>query len=256
MYQGFEYLLGFIGVALLCFCSLFSNNSQTLSKLQIILTNIGKRFNREWIFRGFNYDFSTPKKYAITGANGSGKSTLLQVIAGSLTFNEGTIIINNENHLTGNDERQTSNEKQQTSNKKQVTLNENLFQKISIAAPYLELIEEMTANEFLSFHNSFKPLSISNQQVLAIVQLEKSINKQIRYYSSGMKQRLKLAQAFFCKSPILLLDEPTTNLDEEGIALYHELIKKHTGNKLVIISSNDKEEYAFCDEVIAIGEYK
>ena len=210
--------------------------------MKITLTNTGKRFNREWIFRGFNYDFTSPKKYAITGANGSGKSTLLQVIAGSLTFNEGTINIKE-------DEQETTNEKQETRNK-------NLFQQISIAAPYLELIEEMTANEFLSFHSSFKPLSISEEEALQIVQLEKAANKQIRYYSSGMKQRLKLAQAFFCQSPVLLLDEPTTNLDAEGSALYQQLIKDYTSNKLVIISSNDQQEYAFCDEVIAIGDYK
>ena len=207
--------------------------------MKITLTNTGKRFNREWIFRGFNYDFITPKKYAITGANGSGKSTLLQVIAGSLTFNEGSVILKN-------DKRETNNENQET----------EFYKHISIAAPYLELIEEMTANEFLDFHTAFKPLSISKKEALQIVGLEKAANKQIRYYSSGMKQRLKLAQAFFCQSPVLLLDEPTTNLDAEGTALYQQLIKDYTRNKLVIISSNDQQEYAFCDEVIAIGEYK
>ncbi len=203
--------------------------------MQITLNNTGKRFNRDWIFRGFNYAFTAPKKYAITGSNGSGKSTLLQVIAGSLTFSEGTINV--------------------TSGQQKIK-DENLFQHISIAAPYLELIEEMTALEFLSFHESFKPLSINKTEALLIVQLEKAANKQIRYYSSGMKQRLKLAQAFFCQSPVLLLDEPTTNLDAEGIALYQQLIKNHTSNKLVIISSNDQQEYNFCDEVIAIGDYK
>ncbi len=200
--------------------------------MKITLTNTGKRFNREWIFRGFNYDFIAPKKYAITGANGSGKSTLLQVIAGSLTFNEGTIILKN-------DKRETE-----------------FYKHISIAAPYLELIEEMTANELLDFHTAFKPLSISKKEALQIIGLEKAANKQIRYYSSGMKQRLKLAQVFFCQSPVLLLDEPTTNLDAEGTALYQQLIKDYTSNKLVIISSNDQQEYAFCDEVIAIGDYK
>ena len=203
--------------------------------MQITLSNIGKRFNREWIFRNLNYDFIAPKKYAITGSNGSGKSTLLQVIAGSLTFNEGIIIFNNGQQPTDNDQ---------------------LFQHISIAAPYLELIEEMTANELLDFHSTFKPLTISKQEALQIVNLQKAADKQIRYYSSGMKQRLKLAQAFFSNTSVLLLDEPTTNLDAEGIELYQMLIQNYTKGKLVIISSNDKEEYGFCKEVIAIGEYK
>jgi ABC-type multidrug transport system ATPase subunit len=210
--------------------------------MQITLNNVGKRFNREWIFRHCSYQFQSGKKYAITGSNGSGKSTLLQVIAGSLTHNEGTIEIKNE-QLTTN--------------------NEQLYSHISIAAPYLELIEEMTAKEMLLFHAQFKPLilsgvegSLSIDEILQSAGLQNATNKQIRYYSSGMKQRLKLAQAFFSNTPILLLDEPTTNLDADGVALYHELIKNHTADKLVIVSSNDKQEYEFCEEVIGIGEYK
>ncbi len=201
----------------------------------IKLTNTGKRYNREWIFRHFGYEFSSGKKYAITGSNGSGKSTLLQVIAGALTHNEGSI--------------------QMTLNGK-ILPEENCFQHISLAAPYLELIEEMTANEFLAFHHQFKSLTCSKKEILRTISLEKAANKQIRYYSSGMKQRLKLAQAFFSTTPILLLDEPTTNLDADGIALYQQLIADYTKTKLVIISSNDTQEYNFCEEVIAIGEYK
>lgn len=203
--------------------------------MQITLNNVGKRFNREWIFRHFDYTFSAGKKYAITGSNGSGKSTLLQVIAGSLSHNEGKV------HFTV---------------QQQVIEDEQHFQQISIAAPYLELIEEMTAGEFLSFHKQFKLLTIPDKEILEIAGLQKAVNKQIRYYSSGMKQRLKLAQAFFCNSAVLLLDEPTTNLDPEGILLYQQLIENYTAKKLVIISSNDLQEYEFCDAVIAIGDYK
>ncbi|MCW3089167.1 MAG: transporter ATP-binding protein [Ferruginibacter sp.] len=203
--------------------------------MQITLTNTGKRFNREWIFRHFDHQFLAGKKYAITGSNGSGKSTLLQVIAGAITHNEGTVVM--------------------AFNGKALP-DENCYRYLSVAAPYLELIEEMTANEFLSFHGQFKPLAISKEEILTTISLEKAANKQIRYYSSGMKQRLKLAQAFFCTSPVILLDEPTTNLDGEGIALYRKLIADHCQNKLVIISSNDQQEYDFCEAVIEIGKYK
>ena len=205
--------------------------------MQITLNNVGKRFNREWIFRHCSYQFKPGKRYAITGSNGSGKSTLLQVISGSLTHNEGTIVIQNDQQpITG----------------------EQLYSNISIAAPYLELIEEMTAKEMLDFHAQFKPLinSLSKDDMLETVGLKTAVNKQIRYYSSGMKQRLKLAQAFFSNTPVLLLDEPTTNLDADGTALYHHLIENYTTNKLVIVSSNDKQEYDFCEEVIRIGDYK
>ena len=203
--------------------------------MQITLTNTGKRYNREWIFRHFEYEFLSGKKYAITGSNGSGKSTLLQVIAGALTHNEGNI----EMTLNGS-----------------LLLEENCYQYLSIAAPYLELIEEMTAIEFLSFHAAFKPLTCPIETILSLTNLEKAAHKQIRYYSSGMKQRLKLAQAFFCSAPVLLLDEPTTNLDAEGIGLYQQLVAEHTHQKLVIISSNDPQEYEFCDQVVEIGKYK
>ncbi|MGG9971176.1 ABC transporter ATP-binding protein [Ferruginibacter sp. SUN002] len=203
--------------------------------MQIQLTNTGKRFNREWIFRQINLQFDLGKKYAITGPNGSGKSTLLQVISGAVSYNQGKI--------------------QYSLNGKIIATAEE-YNYVSIAAPYLELIEEMTAVEFLKFHHSFKQLSLNEIAILEIIGLKHAANKQIRYFSSGMKQRLKLAQAFFTKAPILLLDEPTTNLDAEGISLYRSLIDNYTTDKLVIISSNDKHEYDFCDEVINISNYK
>jgi ABC-type multidrug transport system ATPase subunit len=209
--------------------------------LNISLQNTGKRFNREWIFRKFNYTFLQGKSYAITGPNGSGKSTLLQIIAGATLHSEGTISWS-RNSPGAVDNLQLASEK--------------IHENISIAAPYLDLIEEMTANEFLSFHSSFKTLTKPFAEILAIVGLEKAADKQIRYYSSGMKQRLKLAQAFFSDTSVLLLDEPTTNLDEDGIAIYKKIWKENTVNRLVIISSNDKVEYEECGEVIGIGGYK
>lgn len=207
------------------------------STMQITLTNTGKRYNREWIFRHCSYTFTSGKNYAITGPNGSGKSTLLQVIAGATLHNEGTIEYNDG-------QRTTNNEKH--------------YSNISIAAPYLELIEEMTAREMMEFHSKFKPLkqSLPIEEMLKIVGLEKAVNKQLRYFSSGMKQRLKLAQAFFSNTPVLLLDEPTTNLDADGTALYQSLVSNYTKDKLVIVSSNVKEEYSFCEEVIKISDYK
>jgi ABC-type multidrug transport system ATPase subunit len=204
--------------------------------MQIELNNVGKRFNREWIFRNLTYTFDSEKKYAITGNNGSGKSTLLQIIAGAVMHSEGTIEYKSEKPS-------------------QIT-NDIVHQHLSIAAPYLELIEEMTANEFLHFHHEFKKLTHSFKEILSITGLENAADKQIRYYSSGMKQRLKLAQAFFSETSVLLLDEPTSNLDESGIQLYKMLIRNYTKGRLIIVSSNDSDEYDFCDEVLPISNYK
>lgn len=202
--------------------------------MKISLQNAGKRFNRDWIFRSCSLDFLPNHSYAITGPNGSGKSTLLQVLAGATTHSEGKII------YTAQDGKNI----------------EQPYQHIALAAPYLELIEEMTATELLAFHAAFKPLTTSIPEMLAAVQLQAAAHKQIRYFSSGMKQRLKLAQAFFSHTPVLLLDEPTTNLDAEGIALYRKLIAEQIGKKLIIISSNVTAEYDFCEEVIKIESYK
>ncbi|MFI5193076.1 MAG: ATP-binding cassette domain-containing protein [Chitinophagales bacterium] len=204
--------------------------------MRITLTDAGKRFNREWIFRHLNYQFSPPDTYAITGPNGSGKSTLLQFVAGALMPSEGKISYVNTREIPA----------------------ANIYQHLSLAAPYIETVEEMTASEFLKFHQSFKPFlpGISIPQILETIGLSHAADKQIRYYSSGMKQRVRLAQAFFCDTPVLLLDEPTTNLDAPGIALYHQLVKDYCQERLILISSNDPQEYGFCSKVIEMGKIK
>lgn len=203
--------------------------------MQIQLTDAGKRFNYDWIFRHINFTFEANKSYAITGPNGSGKSTLLQSIAGALLINEGGITY----HIN------------------ETTVDpESVYKHISIAAPYLELIEEMTANEMIEFHGQFKKWNLSKSEILEKVGLIAAANKQIRYFSSGMKQRLKLAQAFFSDTEMLLLDEPCTNLDEMGIGLYKELLQHHCNNRITIIASNDRTEYGNCDQVINLANYK
>lgn len=203
----------------------------------IELSDAGKKFNREWIFRAINYRFEPGKKIALTGPNGSGKSTLLQVLAGSMNLSQGNI---------------------NWSMHQQTVEADHVFKYLSIAAPYLELIEEMTAVEFLHFHRSFKPLlnNISIEEIIQIIGLEKAAHKQIRYFSSGMKQRIKLAQAIFSNCPLLLLDEPCTNLDEHGYTLYRHLIDTYAKDKTIIVSSNDVNEYGFCTDKIYVPDHK
>ena len=202
--------------------------------MRISVTDAGKRFNREWIFRNLNLELHSNQHYAITGHNGSGKSTFLQCIAGALYTTEGEITFT----LNG-----------------KVLEPEVVYKQLSISAPYLELIEEMTPTEFLSYHASFKPF-IKGWNATGIIDeigLSKAKQKQIRYFSSGMKQRVKLAQAFFSDTPVLLLDEPCTNLDQQGIDLYKHLVSSLCNNRLVLISSNDTTEYASCTEIIRMG---
>ena len=205
--------------------------------MKISLSDAGKRFNRDWIFRRFNYSFESGNAYAITGANGSGKSTLLQVIAGAMSLSAGSIEFSIDSKPIDQD---------------------LTFQSVSMAAPYMELIEEMSAVEFLEFHSKFKPFLPGKTVtgILGEVQLASASRKQIRYYSSGMKQRVKLAQAIFSDTPCILLDEPSTNLDVEGINLYKHLVEAYARQRMLIISSNDSQEYSFCNHIIAIEQYK
>jgi len=205
--------------------------------MQIKLADIGRRFNREWIFRNINYTFEQGKAYAILGHNGSGKSTLLQIIAGSLTPSEGTISFHN-----GGAELEI----------------EEVFKELSIAAPYLELIEEFSLKELIDFHFSFKHYKegLNAKAVIDILGFQQSKNKLIKYFSSGMKQRTKLALAFCSDTPILLLDEPTANFDNQGIEWYKGFIKDFCTNRLVIVCSNQEHEYDFCPSRLNITDYK
>jgi len=201
--------------------------------MQISLAQACKRFNKEWIFKNLNFQFEAGKHYALVGNNGSGKSTLLQIIAGYSGLTKGSI------EWTPFDAN-------------------NIYEQISFAAPYLELVEEFTATEQFEFQAQFKPIQkeLSTEKILELIGLKNAAHKQIRYYSSGMKQRLKLALAIFSDCPILLLDEPCSNLDKEGYALYDTLIKDYAMHKLIIVGSNDPAEYHFCKAQVNLMDYK
>jgi ABC-type multidrug transport system ATPase subunit len=206
-------------------------------KLSITLNQIGRRFNRDWIFKGIDYTFIAGETYAILGPNGSGKSTLLQVLNGSLTPSAGTINYFYED--------------------KPIEV-EKVFEHLSLAAPYLELIEEFSMSEMIDFHFKFKTYKpgIDKAAIIELLNLPGSPNKLIRYFSSGMKQRLKLALAFCADTPILMLDEPTSNLDTQGVDWYLSLVQQFAANRLTVVCSNQKHEYSFCKHSLNIVDYK
>lgn len=205
--------------------------------MKISLQDIGRRFNRDWIFRNIDYTFMSGETYAILGPNGSGKSTLLQVLNGSLAPSTGTI-----NYLL----------------KDEPIGAEAIFKQLSLAAPYLELIEEFTLDEMTDFHFKFKPYrqGMDKEGLISLLNLEGARHKLIRYFSSGMKQRLKLALAFCSDTPTLMLDEPTSNLDSQGVDWYLNLVQQFAADRLTIICSNQLHEYSFCKHQLNISEYK
>jgi ABC-type multidrug transport system ATPase subunit len=203
----------------------------------IQVQNASKRFHHEWIFKNLDLELSTGDTIAITGGNGSGKSTLLKCLSGAIPLTSGAI--------------------QYQSGATQIS-EEQWFRSLALATPYLELPEEFTLSEVLSFHFQFKkPLQQrSNAEILEILGLEKHKSKAISQFSSGMKQRVKLALAIFSEVPFLLLDEPTTNLDKQGVTWYLDLVQQFTTDRILVICSNDPREFDFCEKKIALEDFK
>jgi ABC-type multidrug transport system ATPase subunit len=205
--------------------------------MEIQLKNVAKKFNKEWIFKNVSLDISHADVTAITGPNGSGKSTLLQVIAGSLLHTEGVLRYLHDGVEIKSDE---------------------IYRYLSLVAPAMSLPEDFTLKEFLSFHFKFKKLKKGYHldELPAILKLENALEKYIKNFSTGMKQRVKLGVAFYADTPMILLDEPATNLDKSGFDWYLEEIHKVMQEKMIFVCSNRQDEYSFCSNFIDILAYK
>ncbi len=206
--------------------------------LSIEFNNAGKKFFRNWIFKNLNLQIKPQNKISVLGPNGSGKSTFLQVLSGYESLSTGSIIYQK--------------------NGKDIP-RENIFSHVSIAAPYLEMIEEFTLEEAVHFHFKFKGAShdLKHLDIIQLMELKNPGNKVIKYYSSGMKQRTKLALAILSEVDLVLLDEPLSNLDKAGEQWYRNLAEKYLKDKTVIVCSNQNEsEYFFCEKTVRITDYQ
>ncbi|MBK9329362.1 MAG: ABC transporter ATP-binding protein [Sphingobacteriales bacterium] len=205
--------------------------------MTIQLENISKRFGFEWIFKQVNFQFESGGKYAVVGPNGSGKSTLLKIVSGGLV--------------------PTSGKMHYSIPHKRVTDFEAASKEIVFAAPYISVIDDFTLEEMYDFHATFKKMNCeSKEEFYAVSQLGMHKNKYIKNFSSGMRQRLKLALAFLTLSQVLLLDEPTSNFDTKAIDWYLSLIESYSDDRLVIVGSNQEYEYSFCTNTLIVSDYK
>ena len=205
--------------------------------MHIDATDLGKRFQRDWIYRGLTRTFCPGSATAVLGPNGAGKSTLLNTISGQLLPTEGTLTYSRAGRPVDVEE---------------------LPQHLAYAAPYLELLEDLTLLEMLHFHTQFKPLrpGVTIDTLIGLMYLDKSRHQLVQEFSSGMKQRLKLAMALYADAPLLLLDEPTTNLDATGVAWYQEHVQATRAGRTLLLSSNVPAEYAFCDEQLLVTDFQ
>lgn len=207
--------------------------------MNILLSDIGKRFGKHWLFRHLNETFSLDQRIGVKGINGSGKSSLLQVIAGISLPSEGKL-------------------QYQAKDGSDLDLN-HLAGKLSIVSPYMDLPEQLSISELYQFQSSFLPFKkgIGLKELLETTLLESKEDSSIKQFSSGMKQRLKLGLAFLGSAEVLLLDEPCSNLDEAGKALYRKLLTEHTQGRILFIASNEEEtELIDCTKIIDLDVLK
>lgn len=206
--------------------------------IEIALNDVGKRFNHDWIFRKWSASFNPKSSYVIMGGNGSGKSTALKVLLGYAPQSEGEITYRIQNKRI--DQRE-------------------MYKYFSFCSPYLELYEELTLEEMARFHFSLKPMlpQMELKNFASYVHLESSKKKPVKFFSSGMKQRLRLGLALYSDTKGVFLDEPVSNLDIFGIEWYKTTIEKLKKDRLIIVASNNQEnEFFFCDQTINIEDFK
>lgn len=206
--------------------------------MHIEINKIGRRYKRTWIFRNISFQFPKGSHSIITGANGSGKSTLIQIISGFLSPTEGSVAYSESNDQLTQD-------------------SEKLPELISVAAPYLDLFEDLTLGESIDFHFKFRQAkrNLTRAEIIDILELVPHTDKALRYFSSGMRQRVRLGLAILTDSPVLLLDEPTSNLDHNAIAWYKKLLTAESTNRTVIVSTNQNEaDYIRSDHELKIAD--
>ncbi len=206
---------------------------------QLTAHNLGRRYGRHWVFRGLAWEFRAGEPTAILGANGAGKSTLLSVLAGWVLPTEGTV---------------------QYARGRATVRPEDLYTHTTLAAPYLDLPDELTVAETVALQARLKPWRpdvAGTADVVAQARLDGALAaRRVRDLSSGMRQRLRLALALLADSRLVLLDEPTANLDRAGIGWYHALTARTcTPERVVLVASNIAEETIFCTRTLNLTDF-
>lgn len=206
---------------------------------QIVVKDLGKRFQKKWIFKDLDNTFVRNTSYAVSGPNGAGKSTLLRILSAYLTPSKGEIKFLNQQG-------------------KPIPIDQ-VYKTVSYSAPYISLIDRFTLEENIELFAKFRSFqaSLKTSDLVDLLNLGKLQGKELRFYSSGMMQRVKLAMSICSKSDILILDEPTTNLDAQGANWYRDLIQKYgKKDRILIIASNVEADFDFCDISLDITDYK
>lgn len=206
--------------------------------LSLQVTSLQKSFGRRLVFNGINLSLDKPGVFGISGPNGSGKSTLIKILAGINSATKGQV-----NHIY---------------NGKEIP-SEKLHNHIGFVSPYLVLYDEFSAWENLNYFTSIREVTFDKERVenhLDKLLLLKRKDDLVKAYSSGMKQRLKFIFALMHSPQFIFLDEPTSNLDDEGKQTVYDLIKIESDKAIVVVASNEKNDLAYCSEILDLNNYK
>ncbi|HMS63646.1 MAG TPA: ABC transporter ATP-binding protein [Ignavibacteria bacterium] len=213
-----------------------------MNNIELICTNLSKSFSGKTIFKNLSLKLTNKNSITVTGNNGSGKSTFLKVLANVIRPSSGNVVINENNNLFPK---------------------EKWFLKTGLLSPYLNLYDELTGFENLVFFFRLKTFISDEKQItgkvnslLTEVNLYNKRNETVKNYSSGMKQRLKLAFAILNEPEILFMDEPRSNLDKYGIDIMISIAERQKENGILIIATNDEEDKLICSDLINIEDYK
>jgi len=200
--------------------------------------SLTKSFGRRLIFKEINFVWEKNGIFGISGPNGSGKSTFVKIIAGLLSPTKGKVIHKNSD--------------------KEI-IPEKLHDHIGFVSPYLVLYEEFSAWENLEIFAHIRGIELDKERVKKLLEEFLIYNRRddlVKTYSSGMKQRLKFVFALMHLPEVLIFDEPTSNLDEEGKKVVYDIIRNAGKERIVIIASNEKNDLEFCDDILYLEKYK
>jgi heme exporter protein A len=190
------------------------------------------------LFRGLAVTLKGGETLAVTGANGSGKSTFMRIVAGVMTPTRGQVLLERNGRDIAEEDRPLLT---------------------GFVSPYLNVYDGFTARENLEFIarvRRFKESEARIEELLELVSLNGRADDLVATYSSGMKQRVKFAAALLPRPLLMLLDEPSTNLDEAGIAMLRRVIEvqREVGG-LLILATNNPQEATWCDRSIRIEDF-
>lgn len=209
-----------------------------MSNYQLKADDLTKIYGRRLIFKNINFCFNENGIFGVAGHNGSGKSTLVKIITGIIGASKGSIT-----HKIGEGK---------------IPL-EKLHDYIGFVAPYLILYDEFSAEENLQHFARIRNIAYNKEKIDYLFNeflLYERRQDEVKGYSSGMKQRLKYIFALMHSPKLLVLDEPTSNLDSSGKDTVYKIIQSESVTSIVLLASNEESDLSLCRELIQLENYK